>query len=369
MGAVMSTNEAVQRNKTFVENIYRKGPFEGHAFMVLPVFQRAVDHPDYFFTTSDKPVANWVPDIVENYARHAKFNEAVADHSVPCARMTTGTHIYAAAFGCEANCYPDSPPCAVPLVRTALEADKLKKPDIWKSPSLYRVFELADALRKELGSDVFLGPPDMQSGFDTAALVWDKTGFLCAMADEHESGAVRRLVARCAALFKEFLVELRREFPNCCPSHYPPIWTPPGMAPWLSNDECGAFGVEMFESFCLPELIDLAETFGGLGMHCCADADHQFESFKQIPNLYALNRVPPANRDTSPTAFLPLLQAFSGPDDPVLALVTPAVDTVRFLLENAGKATRFIFVRPNSTPEEAREWLDGCREAARAGLS
>ena len=63
------------------------------------------------------------------------------------------------------------------------------------------------------------------------------------------------------------------------------------MGPWLSNDECGAFSTVMFEELCLPEFVDLAETFGGLGMHCCAGAEHQFESFRKIPGFYTFNRV------------------------------------------------------------------------------
>jgi len=34
----------------------------------------------------------------------------------------------------------------------------------------------------------------------------------------------------------------------------------------------------------------LSETFGSFGMHCCADAEHQFESFKKIPNFYVARR-------------------------------------------------------------------------------
>jgi hypothetical protein len=271
--------------------------------------------------------------------------------------MTTGTHIYAAAFGCEINRYPDSPPAARPLVHTAEEADRLDKPDLWSSPTLVRVFELADRLRAELGPDAFLGPPDMQSGFDTAALVWNKTDFLCSLADEAQHAAVHRLVSKCAALFKEFLVEFRREFPTCCPSHYPRVWTPPEMPPWLSNDECGSFSVEMFETFCLPELHDLAETFGGLGMHCCAAAEHQFPSFKKIPGFYAFNRVPAAR------GYGPTLEGFSEPKDPVLVLVVPDPETVAELVEQASEATRFLFVRPQSTIAEAGQWLDQCRSA------
>jgi hypothetical protein len=103
--------------------------------------------------------------------------------------------------------------------------------------------------------------------------------------------SVKTLSAKCASFFKNFISEFRKEFSNAVQCHCPDVWSPPQMGPWLSNDECGAFNVQMFEEFCLPELIDLSETFGGLGMHCCAEAEHQFDSFKKIPNFYAFNRV------------------------------------------------------------------------------
>jgi hypothetical protein len=348
-------SERIESNKAFIEAIYRKRPFRGHAFVCHPKLIPAHEHPDYFFTTSDKPVDNWIPQFAENYRRQQVMLEAVGSDSVPCAKIPTGTHIYAAAFGCKVHCHEGSPPCALPFVGSAREADALDQPDLWKSPTLYRLFEMAERLTKEVGPDAYLGPPDMQSGFDTAALVWDKTDFLCAMADEREKASVKRLVAKCAALFKAFLVAFRREFPNCVPSHCPLVWTPPEMGPWLSNDECGAMSVDMFEEFCLPELIDLSQTFGGLGMHCCANAEHQFESFKKIPNFYAFNRVAPDRRyDTLPACF-------PEPDAPVFVLAWMPDDQLEALLRTAHPQTRFIFVRNNLTVDEAREWLDSCR--------
>ena len=151
--------------------------------------------------------------MVDEYRRQSVFSEAVGDDHVPCARLGTSTHIYAAAFGCRVHRSPDSNACAVPLVRAAAEADALVMPDIWNSPTLYRVFELAEAVQSELGKDVFLGPPDVQSGFDTACLVWNKEDMWCAMSDEAEQGAVKRLIDKCARLLETFLTEFRKAFP------------------------------------------------------------------------------------------------------------------------------------------------------------
>lgn len=352
----MASNSQIARNELFLRNIYTWGPFYGHAFVCSPQTIEISEHKGYDFTISDKHVKNWVPWVVENYRRQIEMVEAVGDDAVPCARLSTGTHIYAAAFGCEVHRFPDSPPCARPLLSTAEEADKLDTPDIWKVPVLYRIFELGQAVRDELGPNVFLGPPDMQSGFDTAALIWNKTDFLCAMFGDKDSAAVRRLIGKCADLFKAFLKAFREEFPNCSPCHCPAVWAPPEMGPWLSNDECGAFSTGMFEEFCLPELVDLSETFGGVGMHCCAAAEHQFESFKKIPNFHAFNRV------AAQRGYAPLLDHLAGKAAPVHVLAWISEQDIEYLVRNAPAGTRFIFNLCGTTVDDARPWLSRMRE-------
>ena len=339
------------RNETFLRNIYSKGPFQGHGFICSPPLIPIHEHPDYDYTLSAKPVANWVPWVVENYRRECEWAAKTGDDAVPCARLTTGTHLYAAAFGCPVHRFADSNACAAPLAQSAAEADRLAEPDVWKSPGLARVFELAEAVRRELGQDVFLGPPDMQSGFDTASLVWNKADFLCAMMDDDDSAAVERLVGKGARLFKSFLSEFRKAFPRASPCHCPSAWAPPEMGPWLSNDECGAFSTGLFERFCLPELMDLSRAFGGLGMHCCASAEHQFPAFNRIPGFYAFNRV------QARQGYGPILEHFSGPAAPVHVLAWLDDAVIENLIRTAAPGTRFIFVKTAETPEAGVEWL------------
>lgn len=346
----MSQNR-LARNRAYLENIYRKGPFQGHAFVCTATGRPAWEMPLGNFTLSDKPISHWVPIFVENYRRAEAMHQATQDDGIPTAKLSTGTHLYAAAFGCDVHVYDDSPACALPMVATGEQSDQLAIPDIWKTPNLYRVFELGDALRKELGSDVFFGPPDVQTGFDTAALVWQKESLLIAMMDPQEKAAVKRLVDKCALLFKTMLQELRKEFPNLNPCHCPGTWTPPEMGPWMSNDECGIMSTAMFEEFCLPEMVDLAETFGGIGMHCCADAEHQFESFKKIPNFYGFNRV------AAKHGYEPLLEHFNSLDAPVHVLAWLDEEQTTNLIENSHPDTRYIFNFLGDDIDQARQWI------------
>jgi len=97
--------------------------------------------------------------------------------------------------------------------------------------------------------------------------------------------AVKRLVAKCECLLGSFLGEFQRMIPNCNLCHCPRAWAPHELGVWLSEDEVGSMSSAMFEEFCLPSLERLSRTFGGLFMHCCAAADHQYEGFKRVPNL------------------------------------------------------------------------------------
>jgi hypothetical protein len=48
-------------------------------------------------------------------------------------------------------------------------------------------------------------------------------------------------------------------------------------------------GAGMFDRFVLPELSAFAARYGGLGVHCCANARHQWDGFARVPGLLLLN--------------------------------------------------------------------------------
>ncbi|MEK6796351.1 MAG: hypothetical protein AABZ39_16340 [Spirochaetota bacterium] len=354
----------VRRNIEFLTSIYEKRPFTRHGFYAKPPEAGIIDFPDGDYTLSNKPVSAWVPIFVENYRREMEMLETVGGDIVPFARANTATHIYAAAFGAPVHAYEgmNTNPAAMPFIMNADEADTLEVPNIWKTPVLYRIFEMNYALQKELGKDIYLGPPDMQSGFDVMSQLWDKTDLFCSMLLPDKKEAVHRLNAKCARLFKTFVTELRKEFPMMQVCHCPGVWTPPAMGPWLSNDECGEFGPEQFEEFCLPELIDLSRTFGGLGMHCCAKAEHQFELFKKIPGFYGFNRV--ASKNTK--GYKMMLDHFNDEHSPVLVFGWMDDATAEWFIRNAPAGVRCIFSYTAPTREQGSTWLERMHTATEA---
>ena len=348
-------NANTQKNCDFLRALYNGKTCERPALIARPDPSPDFAWEDGDYTLSSRPIERWVPWVVDHYRNQVRWQEKLGDDAVPFARLMTGTHIYAAAFGCPVHKFSDNNPCALPLVSSAKEADKIREPDIWSSPGLMRVFELAQLVQRELGPDVFLGPCDMQSGFDSACLVWDKSDLYCAIVDPEEREAVKRLAGKCAGFLKKFLIELRKEFPNMSPCHCPDAWAPPEMGPWLSNDECGVVSTPLFEEIILPELIDLSETFGGLGMHCCAEAEHQFESFKKIPNFYAFNRV------NSGKGFTPVLDHLAGPEGPVHTLAWISEREALELSAKAPAGTRFVFVWTGADLDAAKSWQENLR--------
>lgn len=355
----MNVEARIERNKAFLGNLYRHGPFQGHALVVSnapgepPRFGGLVD-----YTLSTRPVTDWLAWSVDTYRRRLEFLSEVEHDGVPLAPVKTGTHIYAAAFGCPVAEIKDSNPMALYRVHSAAEADALEIPDIWSSPTLARPFELARAVLDELGKDTPIGVPDMQSGFDIACQIWDKADLYCAMTEPEGAESVKRLADKCATLLTRFLQAWRREFPTSSPDHCPGNWCPPELGPWVSNDECGAMSTTLFDEFCLPELVKMAREFGGLGMHCCAAAEHQFEGFKRIPGFYAFNRV------EAKRGYQPAVDILGGPGGPVLALAWLPEDVKVQLIRRAPPGTRFVFTVGDGTTEGTQGEIERLRAVA-----
>jgi len=206
------------------------------------------------------------------------------DDTIPFLDMSTGTEIFAEAFGCRVHRPDGAMPYARPLVHTAAETAKLKVPKLWDSP-LALFFEMADKVRDKAGKDAVLKLPDIQSPMDIAALIWDKNEFYIAILEEPE--AVRELAHKVFLLLTEFFDEWFRRYGKSFIAHFPNYYMDQGVT--LSEDEIGIVSQEIFRDLYLPELSALSDRYGGLGMHCCADSRHQWENFKLIPNLKLLN--------------------------------------------------------------------------------
>jgi hypothetical protein len=338
---------AFAAGRQFLTDLFA-GPFARHGFIVDPPREAETFPGDV--AISERPVRDWLPGAVRNFELARDWHEQLRDDAVPFGRITTGTETFAAAFGCEVHLFEDSMPAARPLVSSAREAEALPQPDFTARP-LERMLEMAQLLVAELGPGVPVGGMDYQSAFDIAALVWNKQDLFLAMVDAPE--AVHGLVRKCQMLLEGFTREFLRVVPDANLCHCPLAWAPPELGFWLSEDEAGSMSVPMFEAFCLPGLVELSEKFGGLFMHCCAAADHQYPSFRKIPNLRGLNRVFQAPGPE------PAVEAFAG--ETVLMLAWAAEEGVRKMLAMARPQSRFLFNMGAVDLEAAKGMLERVR--------
>ena len=230
----------------------------------------------------------WAWGMYQDMVRRAAF---LKDDRVPYLSNLTGTEIFAEAFGCKVHRPDDTNPFALPFIHTAAEADALRVPEL-SSSSLAYLFDIADELHRRGGPAAALRLVDIQSPMDIAALIWDKSDLFVAMLETPE--AVKALAAKVGELLTAFLDEWFARYGTEYVAHFPDYFMSGGMT--LSEDEIGAVNEDMFDEFFRDELEALSARYGGIGIHCCADARHQWANLKSLPGLRVLNLCRPPTR-------------------------------------------------------------------------
>ncbi|MBM3277510.1 MAG: hypothetical protein FJY95_05445 [Candidatus Handelsmanbacteria bacterium] len=210
------------------------------------------------------------------------------DDSLPHLDVYTGTEIFAAAFGCPVHRPEDQMPFALPLIRRASQVSSLRVPSL-DEPGLALLLGMADELRARAGPRALLKLVDIRSPMDIAALIWDKSSFYAALLEAPE--AVRELAAKVKELLTAFLDEWFARYGREYLAHYPDYYMEGGIT--LSEDEIGAVGPQVYAELFHPELVELSGRYGGIGVHCCAHARHQWAGLASLPELRLLNLVQP----------------------------------------------------------------------------
>jgi hypothetical protein len=224
--------------------------------------------------------------IWRNYEYHLQRLEWLQDDTVPCLDMLTGTELFAEAFGCRILYPANNNPAPFPLIHNLADAEGLQVPSL-DVPAFRRIFEMADLLSRRAGPGALFRLVDMQCPLDVAAMMWDKLDFYPALI--RAPGVVAGLLEKIIALQFAFLDEWYRRYGTQFIAHFPEYYMPGGVT--LSVDEAGAVSSELFRKFFLPHLKQFSQRYGGLGVHCCANARHQWQNFKELPDIYLLNLV------------------------------------------------------------------------------
>jgi hypothetical protein len=134
----------LDRNRKLHRDLFLRQGVARHAFVVQPTTKPIWEVGD--FTTSDRPISDFVPGVVEDFQLWSKLSDAVGDDAVPFARLSTGTHIYAVCFDAKPHFYADNNPFAEPCVASADDAERIPEPPLENCRPLMRVLELAAAV-------------------------------------------------------------------------------------------------------------------------------------------------------------------------------------------------------------------------------
>jgi hypothetical protein len=249
----------------------------------------SMDYGERIFPSPDN-MDKFFDYVVHKYNVQMDCLQWLDDDRVPCISAGMGTDNFAHAFGCPVVYPGNNNPFTKPIVFSAAEAAKIKKPKLEDS-SLMEIIEYAHKLKKA-APGALLQLTDVQSPLDIAALIWDKTDFFISLYDEPE--AVKDLVAMCCEVLTEFFDLWFKTFGKEFIAHFPDYYMPYGIT--LSEDEIGSISSAQFMEFSYPSLCKLSQHFGGrIGIHCCANAKHQWNALKTVPGLVMLNLIQPAN--------------------------------------------------------------------------
>ncbi len=287
---VSSTKKRLERWSSFMDHEISSG-FMFYVNFSLP--EREAQLPPWPPLWPDKAKQRIERQWAEYELRCHKA-KLVDDDRVPYLSNVTGTEIFAEAFGCRVHRPDDNNPFALPLIHTAAEAEGLKIPELSTS-SLAYLFEIGDELYRRGGPGAVMQLVDVQSPMDIVALIWDKSDLFIAMVKD--PNAVQALAEKVRKLVVAFFDEWFGRYGTTFVAHCPDYVMQHGLS--MSVDEVGAISEDMFRQFFRDELIALSDHFGGLGIHCCADARHQWGNFRNIPGLRLMNHFPPPKREDS----------------------------------------------------------------------
>ena len=228
--------------------------------------------------------------IWQDYEAHRARAAWLDDDLVPALNMLTGTEIFAEALGCAVHRPVDNMPFAQPFIHSVADVEKVQVPELSAS-SLAYLFDMADEFYRRAGPAAVFRMVDIQSPMDIAALVLEKSAFFEALIEA--PAAVVELANKARQLLTAFLDEWFRRYGSGFVAHFPDYYMPRGVT--LSEDEIGAVSTDAFVEYFRPELELLAARYGGLGLHCCANARHQWPHLRELQGLRVLNICRPRN--------------------------------------------------------------------------
>lgn len=218
------------------------------------------------------------------YEYEMEISRVLDDDYIPCLDVNTSTAIFPEAFGAKVHYPKGNNPFGLHFLSTPEQSRALQVPKLEDS-TLMRYFDIADELYRFGGKDAILRVPDIQDPIGIAGILWDKAELLYTMLEDPE--CVFDLTDKIYTLLTAFLDEWFHRYGTRFGGHYPYYVMDGGIS--VSVDEVGLVSPELFRQFFADNLNKISDRYGGIGIHCCALSEHQFENFSKIRGLKLMN--------------------------------------------------------------------------------
>jgi len=225
---------------------------------------------------------------IADYLAQKQRTRWLDDDNIPHIWPYTGTEVFAEALGCKVHYSQNNAPFTLPLFTDPKQAARIEIPNMWDT-KLASLFEMTEKMRAKTDKNAVVRLPDIQTPMNIAGRVLQKSAYCIALIKSPEY--VRELAEKIMQLLTQFIDEWFKAFGKEFIAHYPAYYMPSGLS--FSEDEIGSVTHDVFRNCFMDDLKTLAQKYGNLGIHCCANSEHQWKNLKSVPNLKVLNLYQP----------------------------------------------------------------------------
>ena len=224
-----------------------------------------------------------------------------------------GVGIYATAYGCKYEWVPGDAPQVRPIYKSLDEIDNIKKPDIAACDELLVVLDMIRYFKEKTGGALEIVLTDTQSPNDTASLIMDTSEFFAATIEEPER--LHPLLQSITDLICQFSDEQKNLIGErfTKPGHQMISLTDSsGIS--VSDDNMAFISNQSYNDTCLRYNNMLSDHFGGIALHTCGNAVHNFPRLLQTRGLNTVDLAVGNAVDPSPNDSAKVAEIFHGTD-------------------------------------------------------
>jgi hypothetical protein len=156
------------------------------------------------------------------------------------------------------------------------------QPGAFEASDFQRALHLYHDLCERLGTDnIFARYPDFQGPMNTLALLMDQTDLLCALYETPDAihAMLDRITDVLIATVGRFCEAVGRK--KVVGMIWPYICLPADMGVCLTQDYMPLLSPDLYAEFELPRLKRIADTFGGVFIHCCGQYAWHLTNLRQ----------------------------------------------------------------------------------------